>query len=110
MAYRHAGFAVGAGRLYLQAMPNWFHAVPAADGTWSVTLDDAVVARGLASQAAAADTAQRLAREAAGEIVVHAPDGSIESTTVRPAIFGALRGQYYVREGIDLTRPIFEQV
>jgi hypothetical protein len=27
-----------------------------------------------------------------------------------PAGYGALKGKYVVREGVDLTKPIFEQV
>jgi hypothetical protein len=27
-----------------------------------------------------------------------------------PAGYGALKGEYVVREGVDVTKPIFEQV
>lgn len=84
--------------------------IPTLEG-WAVTRDgDPVLDSSFKTQAAAIQHARKLSREAGAEFVVYGNDGRIRETSIRPKGYGALKDAFSVRDGIDITRAIYQQV
>ena len=89
----------------------FYHIRPAPNGGWEVKRAGADRASGhFDRKALAVAHARDLAERLGSGLVIYSKDGRIQETTVRPLGYGSLRGKYAFRKGIDLTKPIYEQV
>ena len=89
----------------------FYHIRPASSGGWEVRRAGADRASGhFDRKAAAIAHARDLAKRFGTYLVIYGKDGRVQETTVRPLGYGSLRGKYVFRKGIDLTKPIYEQV
>ena len=87
-----------------------YYVVPSPEGGWAIKEDAGPVTTVFKTKVEAVRHARQLAREDKADIVVQGRDGRIQSTTIKPLGFGSLRGQYRARKGVDLTKPIYDQV
>jgi uncharacterized protein DUF2188 len=98
-------------RTGIMSTKAFYHVLPMPGGGWAVKRAGTERANGhFKRKVDATAYARTLARRFGTELVVHGKDGRIQTTTARPLGYGSLRGQFAVRRGIDLTKPIYEQV
>lgn len=87
-----------------------YHVVPETGG-WAIKRDSQ---SGRFMSFTTKGEAEKVARQRAqsedADVVIHGQDGRVRETTIRPKGFGSHRGEFVPKEGIDLTRPIAEQV
>jgi hypothetical protein len=87
-----------------------YHVLRDADGQWLVKRAGANNAiKQFARQSDAINAARNVARHSGGELVVHGRDGRIKAADTYPKGYGSLKGEYVVRKGIDLTKPLYKQ-
>jgi hypothetical protein len=90
---------------------TFYHIVPVPTGGWEVKRAGAErSSRHFSRKEDAVEHARKIVRRSGGDLVVHGRNGRIQDTTVQPLGYGSLRGKYVVRKGLDLTKPIHEQI
>lgn len=106
-----------------------YHIIPSPGGGWSVRRAGAERASGVFDRKSeAVEHGRQLARGAHSELVVHGRDGRIRDSSTfgrdpsppkdrpedrgakSPKGFGSLHGKFLIQRGIDVTKPIFQQV
>jgi hypothetical protein len=91
-------------------MKKRYHVVPSSHGQWAIKRGDTDrSSKTFDKKSDAVDAARTVAKSSGGELVVHGRDGRIRSADTYPAGYGSLKGQYKIRKGLDLTKPLFEQ-
>jgi hypothetical protein len=89
---------------------RFYHVAPSRNGGWEVKRGGAERASGhFVRKVDAVKHARDLAEESGSDLIVHGKDGRIRESTARPLGYGSLKGQFVVRKGIDITKPIYEQ-
>jgi Uncharacterized protein conserved in bacteria (DUF2188) len=104
-----------------------YHVIPNPGGGWSVRREGAERASSVFDRKADALVhGRQLARSSRTELIEHGRDGRIRETTSRsrdslpprnnavthtapPKGYGSLGGKFTVRQGVDITKPIYEQ-
>src|SRR5262249_41948283 len=103
-----------------------YHVIPSPNGGWSVRREGAERATSVFHRKSdAMEYGRRLARRSQTELIEQGRDGRIRDSashggqfrstkstnrdTARPKGYGSLGGKFTVREGVDITKPIYEQ-
>ena len=98
-----------------------YHVLPSPAGGWAVRREGADRAAGhFDRKSDAMKHARQLVHDSKSTLVEHGRDGRIRGSAAHgadsyppgpaPKGFGALSGQFQVREGVDLSKPIYDQV
>ena len=98
-----------------------YHVIPGPTGGWAIRRAGADRATGhFDRKSDAMKHARQLAHDSQSTLVEHGKDGRIRGSDTygadpyppgpAPKGFGSLSGKFRVREGVDISKPIYDQV
>lgn len=86
-----------------------YYVVPSPGGGWVVRQADRKKGGVFQKKSDAIEEARKVARRAGWEVVIHNKDGRIVQADTYPKGYGSQKNKFEIREGLDLTKPLFEQ-